>query len=60
VVGLFQGMFEKNMLTFNLGWDDNAQKLDTFADVRELPFLVTRRILLSVASIHTKEPHETQ
>jgi predicted enzyme related to lactoylglutathione lyase len=35
-IGLFQGMFEKNMLTFNPGWDSNAQKLDTFTDVREL------------------------
>jgi predicted enzyme related to lactoylglutathione lyase len=36
VIGLFQGMFEKNLLTFNPGWDQNAQKLDTFTDVREL------------------------
>lgn len=36
VVGLFQGMFEKNILTFNPGWDSNARKLDTFTDVREL------------------------
>jgi catechol 2,3-dioxygenase-like lactoylglutathione lyase family enzyme len=36
VIGLFQGMFEKNILTFNPGWDGNAQKLDTFTDVREL------------------------
>ena len=36
VIGLFQGMFERNMLTFNPGWDSNAQKLDAFADVREL------------------------
>src|SRR5215218_2455875 len=36
VIGLFQGMFEKNILTFNPGWDNNAQKLDTFTDVREL------------------------
>jgi catechol 2,3-dioxygenase-like lactoylglutathione lyase family enzyme len=36
VIGLFQGMFKKNMLTFNPGWDSNAQKLDTFTDVREL------------------------
>ncbi len=36
VIGLFQGMFERNILTFNLGWDSNAQKLDTFTDVREL------------------------
>jgi uncharacterized glyoxalase superfamily protein PhnB len=36
VIGLFQGMFERNILTFNPGWDSNAQKLDTFTDVREL------------------------
>ena len=35
-IGLFQGMFERNSLTFNPGWDSNAQKLDTFTDVREL------------------------
>jgi catechol 2,3-dioxygenase-like lactoylglutathione lyase family enzyme len=36
VIGLFQGMFDKNMLTFNPGWDGNAQELDTFTDVREI------------------------
>jgi len=36
VIGLFQGMFEKNILTFNPGWDQNAQKLSSFADIREL------------------------
>jgi len=36
VIGLFQGMFEKNTLTFNPGWDSNASRLDTFTDVREL------------------------
>ena len=36
IIGLFQGMFEKNMLTFNPGWDSNASKLDSFTDVREL------------------------
>jgi catechol 2,3-dioxygenase-like lactoylglutathione lyase family enzyme len=36
VIGLFQGMFEKNILTFNPGWDSNAQKLETFTDVRDL------------------------
>ena len=35
-IGLFQGMFEKNILTFNPGWDKNAQLLDSFTDVREL------------------------
>jgi len=36
VIGLFQGMFDKNMLTFNPGWDGNAQELDKFTDVREI------------------------
>lgn len=36
VIGLFQGMFEKNLLTFNPGWDDNAENLEHFTDVREL------------------------
>lgn len=36
VIGLFQGMFDKNILTFNPGWDSNAQKVADFTDVREL------------------------
>jgi predicted lactoylglutathione lyase len=36
VIGLFQGMFDKNMLTFNPGWDGNAQEVDKFVDVREI------------------------
>jgi len=36
IIGLFQGMFEKNILTFNPGWDQNASKLESFTDVREL------------------------
>ena len=36
VIGLFQGMFERNILTFNPGWDGNAQPVDPFTDVREL------------------------
>jgi predicted enzyme related to lactoylglutathione lyase len=36
IIGLFQGMFEKNVLTFNPGWDSNAQNLPEFTDVREL------------------------
>jgi catechol 2,3-dioxygenase-like lactoylglutathione lyase family enzyme len=40
VIGLFQGMFEKNILTFNPGWDANAQKLGSFTDVRELQRLL--------------------
>ncbi len=36
VLGLFQGMFDKNVLTFNPGWDQAAQPLPSFTDVREL------------------------
>lgn len=36
VIGLFQGMFPKNTLTFNPGWDNNANRLENFTDVREL------------------------
>lgn len=35
-IGLFQGMFDKNILTFNPGWDSDAQPLSEFTDVREL------------------------
>ncbi|MDQ1557506.1 MAG: hypothetical protein QOD32_566 [Pyrinomonadaceae bacterium] len=35
-IGLFQGMFEKNILTFNPGWNSDAQQLEEFTDVREL------------------------
>ncbi|MEM7445511.1 MAG: VOC family protein, partial [Pseudomonadota bacterium] len=36
VIGLFQGMFEKNTLTFNPGWDSSGQTLESFTDVREI------------------------
>ena len=36
VIGLFQGMFERNMMTFNPGWDQNAQPVSDFKDIREL------------------------
>lgn len=36
LIGLFQGMFEKNILTFNPGWDQNANSVAGFTDVREL------------------------
>ena len=53
-IGLFQGMFEKNTLTFNPGWDSNATKLDTFDDVREL-----QRQLKSQGVQLTSEADET-
>ncbi len=35
-IGLFQGMFERNMLTFNPGWDAEGQQMTNFLDVREI------------------------
>ena len=36
IIGLFQAMFDGNMLTFNPGWDQNAQNLEVFDDVRDI------------------------
>jgi catechol 2,3-dioxygenase-like lactoylglutathione lyase family enzyme len=43
VIGLFQGMFDKNMLTFNPGWSGDAQPLAEFTDVRELQRVLKER-----------------
>ena len=36
LIGLFQGMFEGNILTFNPGWDENAKEIENFVDVRNI------------------------
>lgn len=36
IIGLFQGMFEENIMTFNPGWDQNSKTLESFTDIREL------------------------
>lgn len=54
VIGLFQGMFEKNILTFNPGWDGNAQNVDPFTDVREL-----QRTLKAAGVAFDQEADET-
>jgi lactoylglutathione lyase len=36
VIGLFQGMFERNTMTFNPGWDADANPLESFTDIRDL------------------------
>jgi predicted enzyme related to lactoylglutathione lyase len=48
-IGLFQGMFEKNILTFNPGWTNNAQPLGRFTDVRELQRQLKKRGLTMIA-----------
>jgi len=35
-IGLFEGMFEKNIMTFNPGWDNNAEEVNPFTDVRDI------------------------
>lgn len=58
VIGLFQGMFDRNMLTFNPGWDSNASKLEAFTDVRDLQRELKARgvALLSEADESTSGP----
>src|ERR671917_457763 len=57
-IGLFQGMFEKNILTFNPGWDSNAQPLKEFTDIRKLQRQLKERgvALLSDADESTTGP----
>ena len=58
LVGLFQGMFEGNILTFNPGWDENAENLGNFDDVRDIQkHLKSRNVkLLSEADEKTTGP----
>jgi catechol 2,3-dioxygenase-like lactoylglutathione lyase family enzyme len=57
-IGLFQGMFDKNILTFNPGWDRNASALDAFTDVRELQreLKASGVVLVSEADENTSGP----
>ena len=43
LIGLFQGMFDRNILTFNPGWDQSAGELESFTDVREIEAALTSR-----------------
>lgn len=56
IVGLFQGMFERNMLTFNPGWDNDAKEVDPFTDVRELQ----RRLKESGITIATEADEQSE
>ena len=49
VIGLFQGMFDKNILTFNPGWDNEAKPLKKFTDVRALQRQLKERGLTMIA-----------
>jgi catechol 2,3-dioxygenase-like lactoylglutathione lyase family enzyme len=54
-IGLFQGMLDKNMLTFNPGWDENTNKLDSFTDIRDLQ----RELKSKSVEIQTEADEET-
>jgi catechol 2,3-dioxygenase-like lactoylglutathione lyase family enzyme len=56
VIGLFHGMFDKNMLTFNPGWDQGAQSVDPFTDVRE----IQRRLKEQGVALATEADETTQ
>ena len=56
IIGLFQGMFEKNMLTFNPGWDSDAKPLADYTDVRELQ----RRLKQQGVALVTEADESTQ
>jgi lactoylglutathione lyase len=58
VIGLFQGMFENNILTFNPGWNQNAENLESFTDIRELQNQLKDKgiQLLSEADVTTNGP----
>ena len=53
IIGLFQGMFEKNMLTFNPGWDQNAQNLEEFTDVREIQSILKEEGIELLSEVDT-------
>lgn len=54
-LGLFQGMFERNILTFNPGWDAQNQALDSFTDVRE----IQKQLLANGISLEMQADTET-
>jgi lactoylglutathione lyase len=58
IIGLFQGMFDKNILTFNPGWNENAENLESFTDVRELQKQLKEKgiAMLSKADESTEGP----
>ncbi|HPF25436.1 MAG TPA: VOC family protein [Steroidobacteraceae bacterium] len=56
LIGLFQGMFDKNILTFNPGWDSDAKELPAFSDVRE----IQRRLKQQGVALTTEADESTQ
>ena len=55
LIGLFQGMFENNILTFNPGWDENANNIESFDDIRE----IQRRLITKGIKIESEVDEKT-
>ncbi|NYE09179.1 putative lactoylglutathione lyase [Bacillus niacini] len=58
IIGLFQGVFDKNILTFNPGWNESAENLESFTDVREIQKQLKEKgvTMLSEADESTEGP----
>ena len=57
IIGLFQGIFDSNILTFNLGWDQNAQNIEDFDDIREIKQkLLDSGVSLTHDGVNSDEP----
>lgn len=56
LIGIFQGMFEGNILTFNPGWDENGQPVEEFADVREIQADLQAKGIELVATVDGVKP----
>lgn len=54
LIGLFQGMFEGNILTFNPGWDENGQNTDPFDDVRDIQKQLKSKDIKLESEVDTK------
>jgi hypothetical protein len=55
IIGLFQGMFEKNILTFNPGWDNNGKPVPEYTDIRE----IQRRLKAESVTLLTEADEES-
>ncbi|MBS3972051.1 MAG: VOC family protein [Erysipelotrichia bacterium] len=56
VIGLFEGMFEKNILTFNPGWNQSTEEVNPFTDVREIQKMLIEK---GITPIQTVDPNTT-
>lgn len=53
-IGLFQGMFKDNIMTFNPGWNENAQPVEQYTDVREIQATLKKQGITPVSEVETE------